>query len=354
MRNPFLVNRTYSITYAVAWILIAGIHVAILCLASAQELSIAVIDSLIFNLLFAFIGLSLWYTIRFYDFNRGNITDRLLNHLLIALVVLGVWLGLGYLILNNLWPDNQVYHDFLDDSIPWRAVAGFLLYSLIVLVYYLYINYEDRQTRIRNESNLQVQVREAEIEMLKAQINPHFLFNSLNSVSSLISSQPEQAREMIVKLSGFLRYSLEKHHNGLTSLETELENIRHYLEIEKVRFGTRLQFDISVPEPCLKLTVPHMILQPLVENSIKHGVYESTEPIRIDLTAEEADTGELRITVANDFDPEAPPRKGKGIGLLNTKNRLYLVYNCENCMTTDKEGNRFSVFLRIPQHVSNS
>lgn len=354
MRNPFLVNRTYSITYAAAWILIAGIHVAILSLASAQELSVAIIDSLVFNVLFAFIGLSLWYTIRFYDFNRGNLSDRLLNHLLIAVIVLGVWLGLGYLILNKLWPSNTIYHEFLDDSIPWRAVAGFMLYSLIVLVYYLYINYEDRQARIRNESTLQVQVREAEIDMLKAQINPHFLFNSLNSVSSLISSQPEQAREMIVKLSGFLRYSLEKHDNGLTSLETELENTRHYLEIEKVRFGARLQFGISVPESCLTLTVPHMILQPLIENSIKHGVYESTEPIRIDLTASESDEGDLEITVANDFDPEAPPRKGKGIGLLNTKNRLFLVYNCENCMTTTREGNRFSVFLRIPQHVSHT
>ncbi|HBB93118.1 MAG TPA: histidine kinase [Bacteroidales bacterium] len=357
MKNPFLANRTYTITYSVAWILIAGIHAVVLWLASSQDLTIALTDSLLFNVLFAGIGLGLWYSIRYYDFRNSSPLDSFLNHILIALVVLGVWLGIGYLIMNNLWPENQEYHDFLDISIPWRAIAGFFLYSLIVLVYYLYINFEDRKTRIRKESTLQVQVREAEIDMLKAQINPHFLFNSLNSVSSLITSHPEQAREMIVKLSGFLRYSLESRHNGLTSLETELENIRHYLQIEKVRFGDRLLFDIRVPEPCLRLTVPHMILQPLIENSVKHGVYESTEPVRIDLAARQLEDGNLQITVANDFDPDAPPRKGKGIGLINTKNRLYLAYNCENCLTFEKTENRFMVHLTIPQqplHEQNS
>jgi LytS/YehU family sensor histidine kinase len=194
-----------------------------------------------------------------------------------------------------------------------------------------------------------VQVKEAEIDRLKAQINPHFLFNSLNSVSSLITSQPEQAREMIVRLSGFLRYSLENRHNNLTSLRAELENIRYYLEIEKVRFGARLQFDFAVPEECLEMTIPHMILQPLVENSIKHGVYESTEPVRIELRAACGNRENLTVEISNDFDPEAPPRKGKGIGLINTRNRLYLAYNCENCLSVERTENRFTIKLSIPQ-----
>jgi len=351
MRNPFLANRTYIITYLIAWILVAGIHAVVLWLASSQELAVSIADSLVFNVLFAAIGLGLWYSIRYYDIRRANPLDAFLNHLLVALVVLGVWLGLGYLIMNSLWPDNETYHDYLDSSIPWRAVAGFLIYSLIVLIYYLYINYEDRKARIQKESTLQVQVREAEIDMLKAQINPHFLFNSLNSVSSLITTQPEQAREMLVKLSGFLRYSLESRHNGLTPLETEMENIRHYLQIEKVRFGSRLVFEFRVPDECLKMTVPHMILQPLVENSIKHGVYESTEPVRIELEANCSSDNKLHLTLVNDYDPEAPPRKGKGIGLKNTRNRLFLAYNCEDCLTFEKTESRFSVHLTIPQTI---
>ena len=349
MRNPFLINRTNILTYTAAWILVAGIHATVLWLASGQELQTSVSDSLIFNLLFAGIALGLWYSIRYYDFNKAGISDRLLNHLLTALIVLGAWLGTGYLILNTLWPDHTEYHAFLKGSLPWRGISGLFFYFLIILIYYLYINSEDRKDRISKESTLRLQVKEAEIDRLKAQINPHFLFNSLNSVSSLITTQPEQAREMLVRLSGFLRYALENRHNNLTSLAAELENIRYYLEIEKVRFGARLQFDFIVPEECLKMTIPHMILQPLVENSIKHGVYESTEPVKIELKAYCHQKENLRVEISNDFDPEAPPRKGKGIGLINTKNRLFLAYNCDNCLTVERTENRFTIKMTIPQ-----
>lgn len=353
MKNPFLINRTYTITYIAAWILVAGIHAVVLWSASEQELLVALSDSLIFNVLFAGIALGLWYSIRYYDFNKAGFIDRLMNHLLIALIVLGVWLGLGYLVLNALWQNQPDYHGFLIDSLPWRGISGMFFYFLIILIYYLYMNSEDRKDRISKESSLRLQVKEAEIDRLKAQINPHFLFNSLNSVSSLITSQPEQAREMLVRLSGFLRYALENRNNNLTSLASELENIRYYLEIEKARFGKRLQFDFLIPEECLDLTIPHMILQPLVENSIKHGVYESTEPVKIELKAYCHRRDSLMIEISNDFDPESPPRKGKGIGLINTKNRLYLAYNCENCLTVERTENRFTVKLIIPQLLNH-
>lgn len=349
MKNPFLINRTYTITYIIAWILVAGIHAVVLWLISGQELLMSISDAVIFNGLFAAIALGLWYSIRYYDLNKVGVPDRLANHLLIALIVLGVWLGTGYLILNGIWMEHADYHDFLVSSLPWRGISGLFFYFLVILIYYLYINSEDRKARISKESTLRIQVKEAEIDRLKAQINPHFLFNSLNSVSSLITSQPEQAREMLVRLSGFLRYALENRHNNLTSLQSELENIRYYLEIEKARFGKRLQFVFIVPEECLKLTIPHMILQPLVENSIKHGVYESTEPVKIELKASCFQNERLDIDISNDFDPDALPRKGKGIGLINTRNRLYLAYNCEDCLKVERTENRFTIKLTIPQ-----
>jgi hypothetical protein len=352
MKNPFLINRANTLAYIAAWILIAGIHAVVLWLASDQELIRAISDSLIFNGLFAGVALGLWYSIRYYDVNRSGLTDRLLNHLLIAVIVLGAWIGVGYVILSTIWPEDEAYHEFLTGSVPWRAISGFFFYSLIILIYFQYISAEDRKNRISKESALQLQVKEAEIDRLKAQINPHFLFNSLNSVSSLITSRPEQAREMIVRLSGFLRYSLESRHNSLTTLESEIENIRYYLEIEKVRFGDRLLFSLSVPAECLKMTIPHMILQPLAENAIKHGVYESTDPVRIGLGAHAAD-GCLWVEMVNDFDPEAPPRKGKGIGLINTKNRLFLAYNCNDCLTVERTENRFAVKIKIPQNTDH-
>ena len=349
MKNPFLVSRTNTITYIAAWILIASIHAVVLWLAAGQELRMAISDSITYNLLFAGIALGLWYSIRYYDFTKAGIMDRLWNHLLISMFVLGVWLGLGFIILSNLWTNQPIYQQFLTGSLPWRGIAGFFYYSLIIMIYYLYINGEDRKARISKESTLRLQVKEAEIDRLKSQINPHFLFNSLNSVSSLITTQPEQAREMLVRLSGFLRYSLENRHNNLTPLASEIENIRYYLEIEKVRFGKRLQFDFIVPEECLKMTIPHMILQPLVENSIKHGVYESTEPVKIQLKASCIQQEKLVVEISNDFDPEAPPRKGKGIGLINTQNRLLLAYNCDNCLEVQRTENRFTIKMTIPQ-----
>ncbi len=348
MKNPFLINRTSILTYIAAWILISGIHAVVLWLAAGQELRMAVSDSLIFNVLFAGIALGLWYSIRYYDINRAGFMDRLWNHLLISVFVLGVWLALGFITLNNLWAGQSRYQEFLTGSLPWRGIAGFFYYSLVIMIYYLYINGEDRKARISKESTLRLQVKEAEIDRLKAQINPHFLFNSLNSVSSLITAKPEQAREMIVRLSGFLRYSLENRHNNLTSLAAEIENTRYYLEIEKVRFGQRLQFDFVVPEEFLKMTIPHMILQPLAENAIKHGVYESTEPVKIELKASCVKEN-LVVEIVNDFDPEAPPRKGKGIGLINTRNRLLLAYNCDHCLEVERTKNRFTVKMTIPQ-----
>ncbi|MFO7615980.1 MAG: histidine kinase [Bacteroidales bacterium] len=353
MKNPFLINLTNTLAYTAAWILIAGVHAAILWRVTGMEPIPAIIDSLVYNLLFAGIGLALWYSIRYYNQERDSVTSRLLNHTLVALVVLGVWLGVGHLVLKNLLASTDGYVDFLTASIPWRAITGIFLYSFVVMVYYLYINSEDRQARIRKESALQLQVREAEIESLKSQINPHFLFNSLNSVSSLISRQPDQAREMIVRLSAFLRYSLETRSSGITTLEKELENIRYYLEIEKVRFGERLLFEIRVPEQCLKMTLPHMILQPLVENAIKHGVYESTDPVRVGLAAQLDDTGRLVLELTNDYDPDAPPRKGKGIGLINTRNRLLLEYDCPDCLEIDKKEASFTIRLNIPQTAKN-
>ena len=222
------------------------------------------------------------------------------------------------------------------------------LYSIMVMIYHLYITQEDRKARIRKEGELQVQVREAEIDRLKSQINPHFLFNSLNSIASLTLDRPEEAREMIVKLSSFLRSSLEYKENELTELSEELEHVRQYLEIEKIRFGEKLLFKFELDDKCEKCLVPNMILQPLYENSIKHGVYESTEAVEI-LTRATLESKQLILTISNDYDPDMPSRKGKGIGLQNVHNRLQLIYQSSNFLRLSKKGSRFTAEIIIPQ-----
>ena len=117
--------------------------------------------------------------------------------------------------------------------------------------------------------------------MLRSQINPHFLFNSLNSVSSLTITDPDKARMMVIKLSELMRYALSRKDEQPVTLQSELDNLRLYLDIEKVRFGDRLEIEEKIDPGCLRAMLPVMILQPLYENAIKHGVYESTKKVMI-------------------------------------------------------------------------
>ena len=183
--------------------------------------------------------------------------------------------------------------------------------------------------------------------MLKSQINPHFLFNSLSSISSLTITDPGKAQEMVVKLSEFLRYSVSSNINTFTTLEKEMQNIHRYLEIEKIRFGDKLVFEFTMEPGFSTRNVPVMILQPLYENAIKHGVYESTEPVKV-ITDCKTFTDYFEIRISNDFDPSAPARKGAGIGLKNIRERLKLMYRNDSLLKTFVLNNVFRVVLTIP------
>jgi LytS/YehU family sensor histidine kinase len=205
-------------------------------------------------------------------------------------------------------------------------------------------NLAEKSTR---EARLESLVKETELKMLRSQINPHFLFNSLNSVSSLTITDPEKAREMVIKLSEFMRYALSGKDEKLVELKNELDNLKLYLEIEKVRFGSRLITEENVAVDCLEIPIPVMLLQPLYENAIKHGVYESTENIRIITVAERK--GEfLEITISNNYDPASVPAKGTGTGILNVSRRLDLFYGKSGTITTKKDNGIFIVKLFIP------
>jgi len=186
--------------------------------------------------------------------------------------------------------------------------------------------------------------------MLRSQINPHFLFNSLNSISSLTITDPEKARDMVIKLSDFMRYALSKKDEQPVSLRSELENLNLYLEIEKVRFGDRLSTEEIIEERCLEVKMPVMILQPLYENAIKHGVYESTESVLI-RTKVSCNNGYLEIIISNNYDLTPASVKGTGTGLINVVRRLELVYGKKASIRTTKENSIYTVSLFIPVEV---
>lgn len=348
MLNPITSNKKYAINYALVWSLIIGAHFAVLHWYYGISVGISLADSMLFNVFFAFLGISLWNLVR-YGKGDQNFINLFVSHIVSSLLIIGFWLISGYLILRYAIGDT-LYLSFLDSSFPWRIISGIFYYSLFVMIYYVVVYYEDVQSKLKQEANLKTLLKEVELNALKNQINPHFLFNSLNSVSSLTITSPQKAQEMIIKLSEYLRYSLSNEEQQITTLKTELENIKLYLEIEKIRFGDRLSFQFNCDKESLKATIPAMILQPLFENAIKHGVYESTETINVVLDAEKT-TSNLELTLKNDFDVSAKPTKGEGIGLKNIQERLFLIYKENSLVELNKTETLFTVSLKIPQNV---
>ena len=245
-------------------------------------------------------------------------------------------------------PEGNNYQAYWDATFPYRIGTGVFIYGLIILTYYLFVSLSNLSEKNAKEAKLESLVKETELKMLRSQINPHFLFNSLNSISSLTITDPEKARDMVVKLSEFMRYALSRKDEQPVSLQSELENLRLYLDIEKVRFGEKLTTEEIIETNCLDFKIPVMLLQPLYENAVKHGVYESTESVRIITQAKIID-GYIEIIISNNYDSAPSLRRGTGTGLLNvTRRRLELFYGNKASIKTTKENGIYTVTLYIP------
>jgi LytS/YehU family sensor histidine kinase len=242
---------------------------------------------------------------------------------------------------------DETYQNFFYKTILWRFLAGIMLYAIVVSFYYLVSYYSESQERALKESALKNLVTQAELKSLKFQINPHFIFNSLNSMSALTELNPKKAKEMIIKLADFLRYILATNDREKNKLSEELKNIRLYLEIEKIRFEDKFSYSEEISEQCSTAEIPNMILQPLFENVIKHAVYETFESVHLTIKCS-LDDNYLKIHLQNNFDESSKPRKGTGVGLKNINDRLNLIYRRNDLMEVKKEKGIFSVTLFIP------
>jgi sensor histidine kinase YesM len=346
MQHPVLKNIRSLFVYITVWLILSVLDFVFI--QSSYHFSIIdnIIGSLTFNVLFALFGVAIWYVVQYSYPDKIGSYNLLINHISTAVVIVIIWIASGLFIIKNL-TDGLLY-DFTLKHIAWYAGLGIVYYSLFALIFYLMIYNHNLKERKKNEDRLLAMVKEAELNLLKSQINPHFLFNSLNSISSLTITNPSKAQEMIIKLSDFLRYSISRNNNQKSTLKLELENLQRYLDIEKTRFGNKLNYSPDISDDCMDKTLPVMILQPLYENAIKHGVYESTEPITLTAVGR-MENGFLTITLINNFDPESPSKKGEGIGLKNIKERLRLTYFSEGLLHIKKTENTFEVKLIIPQ-----
>jgi two-component system LytT family sensor kinase len=348
MKHPVIENSVRQIVWWLVWLLVALGQSVLFYYVYGSFIKISLIDSLISMLVYSGLALSLWYPFQYFNSGDTRATIMISNIVIIGAITIGLWILLVKITASTIIQDGVNYNNYWKATLPYRIGEGAFIYGLVILTYYLFISLTKLSEKNARAARLESLVRETEIKMLRSQINPHFLFNSLNSISSLTITDPEKAREMVVKLSEFMRYALSRKDEQPVTLENELSNLRLYLDIEKVRFGDKLITEESIEKGCLKFKIPVMLLQPLYENAVKYGVYESTGTVRIKTEVKSArDT--LEITISNNFDASPRLRIGTGTGLLNVSRRLELYYGHKASMQTTKENGIFMVKLLIPE-----
>jgi len=347
MKHPVLQNRVRLIVWWLIWLFLAAGQSLLFYFAFGSFSNIGIIDSILSLLIYSGLALSLWYPFSFFNTSTSSTPVLIGNLVASGAISVTLWVLITKFLMQSILPEGNSYQAYWDATFSYRVGTGVFIYGLIILTYYLFISLTNLSEKNAKEARLESLVKETELKMLRSQINPHFLFNSLNSISSLTVTDPEKARMMVVKLSDFMRYALSRKDEQPVSLQSELDNLRLYLDIEKVRFGDKLTTEESIETNCLDFKLPVMLLQPLYENAVKHGVYESTETVRI-ITEAKIIGGYIEIIIKNNYDSAPSLRKGTGTGLLNVSRRLELFYGNKASIKTTKENNIYTVTLYIP------
>ncbi len=347
MNHPILDKYWKIIIYLSVWLLFSYIYFWFVQNNSQLEFDLALLDSFLTSFMQASIYIGIWYVIKYNRIEEKTSPNLIISVILLGFTLIFFWVFIVHFSIILLIGKNTIYNDYFWSNIWNKALIGLVIYLFMLLFYYLLIYYQNFKENVIRKNQLSLKLQEQELANLKAQINPHFLFNSLNSISYLIYSDAENAHKAIVKLSDYFRYSLSSTKHQFITLEQELENTFRYLEIEKIRFEDKMKIKTQIEKECKKIQVPILILQPIIENAIKHGVYESTELVTIYVKATKFDDY-IIISIKNNFDIDAKKQKGTGLGLENVKQRLELLYKRNDLLRITKEQDSFTVELFIP------
>lgn len=344
-----LLTRNRLGYYLLSWIPLAVILIFVMGASgtlSWLESSIIVIPLCV---VYAFICLSAWYTAKSASIQRESALRLIVVHSVAAALVSYFWMGLGWVLVASLSKTSsfQGLNQRFSRQAPILFASGYLLYLLSVASQYVILSLEASREAEARAMETNILAREAELKALKVQINPHFLFNSLNSISALTSIDPSRARDMCVLLGDFLRMTLGLGEKDLVRFSEELELLQKYLAIEKIRFGERLIMRETIQAESKSCLLPPLLLQPLIENAVKHGIAGLPEGGEVRLTSDRQN-GRLDIVVENSWDPDAPPRRSGGLGLRNVQQRLEARYGKDANLRVNTDGPFFQVRLSLP------
>ncbi len=337
------------IRYLTVWLPLAVLLAGVAALMGGSPWPEALALALPLATVFAFLCLGAGYSCRVLPLSGTDASRTVLSHAATAVVTAALWVGmarlLGHLLERiDLFPGVVLRVSQLSGSL---MALGILLYLLAVSVHYLATAREESRQAEQRILQAELSARKAELRALKAQIDPHFLFNSLNSINALVGRDPEAARQVCAGLGDLMRLNLQNGRKRSIALREEIDMVRMYLELEKVRLGSRLQVEESVQPAALGCQVPPQVLQPLVENALKHGIGSLIDGGLVSLAAQ-VDGDRLTLTVTNPVDPAAPPRPGTGTGLRNLGQRLAALYGGESRLVTGIDGGTYSARAILP------
>jgi two-component system, LytTR family, sensor histidine kinase AlgZ len=333
--HPIFAKRTWFASYLAVWVFFALMLGGLLRMPGLLSWRDAQLIALPLCLFYAFVCLTPWYMCRQLPLRPGHWFVTGLNHFGAAILASAIWVELARLMAYFLNAREQLHRE-----IPYLVVVALLLYSLSVALHYVLL-------AVQQSREAQIQAREAELRALKAQINPHFLFNSLNSITALVGNDPARAREMCIRLSDFLRNTLGLGERESISWREELQLARTYLDVEQVRYGARLRVEMNVDEACSECMIPPLVLQPLIENAVKHGIASLVDGGIIKVEGHVID-GVLEVSVENGFDPESPSPPRHGLGLRNVRSRLETRFGPEARLTAEAVKNQFRAEMIVP------
>lgn len=343
-----LVSRPRQLAlYAVLWIPLTALLVYLFRAAGLTGQEAGMLLWLLAPI-YALLCLLAWYPCQATPLHNSGLVRIIVTHSVAASLISGTWMLLAMLYVSGLVL-LEPFQGLARYPGLYKLIfgTGLLIYLLWVASYYVMLTMETSRKAEQRVIEARVLARDSELRALKAQINPHFIFNSLHSISALTSIDPSKARDMCISLADFLRTTLGMGEKTLIPLGEEIELIHRYLAVEKVRFGARLSMEETIDEATLTCIIPPLLLQPLIENAIVHGIAHLPEGGWIRLNAQ-ADGDRLTIAVENNFDPEYKSKRRKGIGLANVRERIETRYGKTASFLATAEDERFRVSIILP------
>lgn len=345
--HPIFKSRSRLVLYLTVWIAFGLLLSEVIYFGGQAPAYWSFLFAVPLTVLLGLQSLSFWYLVQSMPPGETPVGRMALTWLVAGLVSLVAWLVAAYAWSQFLLPEGQSYPREIIGALPLLIFAGAIGILIAVLGHYLAGAFQRSRTAERKALELQVMAREAELRSLRAQLDPHFLFNSLNSVAALIGNDTQAARQMCFLMAQFFRKSLSLGREQSIPLAEEISLVETFLAIERVRFGERLRAKFDVADDVKAVPVPPLMLQPLVENAVHHGVAHLLEGGEVCVSARRRDSF-LEVVVENPCDPDRPASRSTGVGLVNVRSRVETLCGHRASVDVDARETSFRVSILLP------